>query len=68
MQNWRVVPVAGGMGSRAGEADMDPVVQYAKQRVEAESKGALSEAERARRLASAYPQPEMGSGNGIVMV
>lgn len=47
---------------------MDPVVQYAKQRVEAESKGALSEAERARRLASAYPQPEMGSGNGIVMV
>lgn len=70
-KNWRIVPIAGGMGARAGEAEMDPVVQHAKARIDADastSAGRMSETERTRRLTAAHPRPEMGSGNGIVMV
>lgn len=66
--NWRVKPIAGGMGARPGEAELDPVVQYNKQIIQAEGGGQLTEADKIRRLTERHPRPEMGSGTGIVMV
>ncbi|MCO5598780.1 hypothetical protein L7F22_052879 [Adiantum nelumboides] len=69
--NWRIRPIAGGMGARPGEAELDPVVQYAKLMAEKEAKAAgqsLSEGDRVRKLQASLPRAEMGSGTGIVMV
>lgn len=69
--NWRIRPIAGGMGARPGEAELDPVVQYAKLMSEKEAKASgasLSEGDRVRKLQASLPRAEMGSGTGIVMV
>lgn len=69
--NWRIRPIAGGMGARPGEAELDPVVQYAKLMVEKEAKDSnlsLSDGDRMRKLQASMPKAEMGSGTGIVMV
>ena len=66
LQNWRVVPIAGGMGSRAGEAELDPVMQYLKSTTQ--SSGGKMSKEELGALMEKRPRPEMGSGNGIVMV
>ncbi|TKY85770.1 hypothetical protein EX895_005310 [Sporisorium graminicola] len=69
--NWRTKPVAGGMGSRPGEAELDPVHAYAKSMAkraaaqgEEEVKGL---AEQLIRKVAMQPA-QVGSGNGIVMV
>lgn len=54
------------MGNRAGETDLDPVIQYLKDT--RQSAGGKMTSEDLDRLMSKRPKPEMGSGNGIVMV
>jgi hypothetical protein len=54
------------MGSRAGEAELDPVIQYLKTTTQG-SGGKMTEEELSM-LMEKRPRPEMGSGNGIVMV
>lgn len=67
--NWRTKPVAGGMGGRPGEAELDPVQQYAKSvaKKAGDDGSARSLAEELIRKAAKNPA-EVGSGNGIVMV
>lgn len=65
-QNWRVQPVAGGMGNRPGELEMDPVVQHIKATTSAMS-GKMT-TEDVRQHMSRMPKADRGSGNGIVMV
>lgn len=60
------MPIAGGMGNRAGEAELDPVVQYLKDTTQGVG-GKMTDDDLSRLLAK-RPKPEMGSGNGIVMV
>jgi hypothetical protein len=60
------VPIAGGMGNRAGEAELDPVTQYLNDTKQ--GAGGKMTSEDLDRLMSMRPKPEMGSGNGIVMV
>ncbi|CEH12273.1 glycylpeptide n-tetradecanoyltransferase [Ceraceosorus bombacis] len=73
--NWRVQPIAGGMGLRPGEADQDPVVAHMKAAFKAGASptssalgsssttpvGNSSEAELIRYLQT-RPGPERGSG------
>ncbi|EST05533.1 Myristoyl-CoA:protein N-myristoyltransferase, N-terminal [Kalmanozyma brasiliensis GHG001] len=66
--NWRCKPVAGGMGGRPGEGELDPVQSYVK----GLAKKASGEEERAMveqlvRKVGRNPA-DVGSGNGIVMV
>lgn len=61
-----MVPIAGGMGNRAGEAELDPVIQYLKTTTQGGG-GKMTEDE-LNLLMQKRPRPEMGSGNGIVMV
>ena len=68
--NWRTKPIAGGMGSRPGEAELDPVQQYAKSMAKKASSGqedVKGLAEELIRKAAKNPA-DVGSGNGIVMV
>lgn len=60
------MPIAGGMGARAGEAELDPVVDYLKVAISSGG-GKMSDAD-LNTLSQKRPRPEMGSGNGIVMV
>lgn len=60
------MPIAGGMGNRAGETDLDPVIQYLKDTTNVAG-GKMSDDD-LDRLMRTRPRPEMGSGNGIVMV
>ncbi|KAJ9479104.1 Glycylpeptide N-tetradecanoyltransferase [Pseudozyma hubeiensis] len=69
--NWRTKPVAGGMGARPGESELDPVHAYAKSMAK---RAANDDQEEAKGLAeqlirkAAKNPSEVGSGNGIVMV
>lgn len=70
--NWRTKPIAGGMGSRPGESELDPVQTYAKHLAKkAASAGGGTEvkslAEELIRKAARNPS-DVGSGNGVVMV
>ncbi len=68
--NWRTKPIAGGMGARPGEQELDPVQAYAKslaKRAATADPSAKSIAETIVRNAARLPT-EIGSGNGIVMV
>lgn len=71
--NWRTKPIAGGMGARPGEAELDPVHQYAKSMAKrAAAAGqpdpaSSSLADELIRKAAKNPA-EVGSGNGVVMV
>lgn len=73
-QNWRVQPVCGGMGNRAGEADFDPVVAQMKASMKSAKGGSSSSGGKAsaddelRLLLEGRPRAEMGSGVGVVMV
>ena len=70
--NWRTRPIAGGMGSRPGESELDPVQAYARSVVK--SAGAAADTQEAKSLAeqlirkAAKNPADVGSGNGIVMV
>lgn len=66
-QNWRVQPVAGGMGARPGESELDPVVQYMKSTMKAGDEANRAIAEELVRRSGISPA-EIGSGNGVVMV
>lgn len=75
--NWKTKPVAGGMGTRPGESELDPVQQYARsiaKKVASASAGAGGAEERVKSLAedlirkAARNPADVGSGNGIVMV
>lgn len=69
--NWRTKPVAGGMGARPGEAELDPVQAYARSMAK---RAAHTDDDDVKRLAeqlirnAAINPAEVGSGNGIVMV
>ncbi|SPO25817.1 probable Glycylpeptide N-tetradecanoyltransferase [Ustilago trichophora] len=70
--NWRTKPIAGGMGGRPGESELDPVQQYAKHLAKKaagaqDGDGVKSLAEDLIRKAARNPA-DVGSGNGIVMV
>ncbi|CBQ73040.1 related to NMT1-N-myristoyltransferase [Sporisorium reilianum SRZ2] len=67
--NWRTKPLAGGMGARPGEAELDPVHAYARSMAKraAADGGLKGLAEQLVRKAALSPA-HVGSGNGIVMV
>ncbi|CDW97683.1 hypothetical protein [Sporisorium scitamineum] len=71
--NWRTKPVAGGMGGRPGEVELDPVQGYARSMAKRAAMGREGEeevkglAEQLVRKAAMDPA-KVGSGNGIVMV
>ncbi len=67
--NWRCKPVAGGMGGRPGEAELDPVQGYVRGLAKRmrDDEGERAVVEQAVRRAARNPA-EVGSGNGIVMV
>ncbi|KAN0061814.1 glycylpeptide N-tetradecanoyltransferase [Thecaphora frezii] len=65
--NWRVFPIAGGMGARPGESDLDPVAHYLKSILKEGDEQAKSLAEELIRRSARSPS-EIGSGNGVVMV
>lgn len=80
-QNWRVAPIAGGMGNRPGEADHDPLFSSLKENLLSKSNqigssssskvkdsGARLTSSEEGTLMESYPKAEWGSGNGIVMV
>lgn len=73
--NWRTKPIAGGMGARPGEAELDPVQQFAQSIAKkaaasgdgGDRTGLKGLAEELIRKAARNPA-DVGSGNGIVMV
>ncbi|EPQ28528.1 uncharacterized protein PFL1_03832 [Pseudozyma flocculosa PF-1] len=65
--NWRVLPIAGGMGSRPGETELDPVAQHLKSVIKQDDPNVKPLAEELIRRSARSPT-EIGSGNGIVMV
>ncbi|SNX84374.1 probable Glycylpeptide N-tetradecanoyltransferase [Melanopsichium pennsylvanicum] len=76
--NWRTKPVSGGMGSRPGEAELDPVHSYAKYLATKQAKSKRTDddgdddGERGLAqdlITKAIENPaQVGSGNGVVMV